>query len=202
MHIRVHRELRWIGLPYWHHGICVGDSRVIEFGGGDLWNSAETQVRRVSFADFAQGDSVEEVKHPITWFGLTYSTLLPPEQVIDRAEWLVHNQPPPYHLGYRNCESIAIWCSTGDFESFQVKAFMRNQVPFSLVTVALLRKKPSIGKPLAVAGMAITALTAIPYMSNRAFFDHARRYPGIGNWSTHHGLLEEIGEVKRPTDEQ
>jgi hypothetical protein len=63
-----------------------------------------------------------------------------PEQVVDRAEWLLHNQPPPYQLGYRNCESIAVWCATGDFESFQVKAFMRWRIMFTLPIFALLKK--------------------------------------------------------------
>lgn len=183
MHIRVSRQLRVVGLPYFHHGICVDDSEVIEFGGGDLWDKTQTLIRRVSLTYFANGGSVEEVSHPITWSGLTYSPLLPPEQVVDRAEWLVHNQPPPYRLGYRNCESIALWCATGDFESFQVKAFMRKRVMFALPITALLKKKPSIGVPVAVGSIATSLLTAVPYMHSRAFFDHTRRYPGLGNWT-------------------
>src|ERR1700681_887746 len=128
-HIQVGRQLRWIGVPYWHHGICVGDSEVIEFAG------VPTQIRRVSLTSFAQPQSVEaveEVSHPITWFGLTYSPLLPSEQVVDRAEWLFPTQRPPYQPGYRNCESIAIWCATGDFESFQAKKVMLWRIPITL----------------------------------------------------------------------
>jgi hypothetical protein len=180
-HLRVSR--RPVGLQYWHHGISISDSEVIEFGGGDVWNKADTHIRKTSLTDFAQGDLVEGVSHPITWFGLTYSPLLPPEQVVDRAEWLLENQPPPYRLGYRNCESIAIWCATGDFESFQVKEFMRYKAPLALPITALMTKRPSIGKPLAVAGIVITLLTAVPYIHSRKLFDHTRRYPGIGNWT-------------------
>jgi len=172
-----------VGLPYWHHGISVDDSQVIELGGGGLWNNAETQIRRVSPFRFAQGAFVEEVSHPITWGGLTYSPLLPPDEVVDRVEWLLCNQPPSYRLGYRNCESIAVWCATGDFESFQVKAFLRNRILLTLPIMVVVKKKPSIGKPLAVAGIAISLLTAIPYLLDRTFFDHTRRYPGIGNWA-------------------
>ncbi len=182
-YVRVNRVVRLVGLHYWHHGISFGDSQVIEFGGGDLLNKGETQIRRVSLTSFAQGGSVEEVSHPIRWSGLTYSPLLPPEQVVDRAEWLLHNRPPPYHLGYRNCESIAIWCATGDFESFQVKEFMRYKAPLALPITAVVKRKASIGVPLAVAGIAITVLTAVPYVHSRTFFDHTRRYPGIGKWT-------------------
>jgi hypothetical protein len=181
-HVRVRRHPQFVGVPYWHHGICVDDSEVIEFGGGDLWNKGQTQIRRVSLASFGQGHSVEEVSHPIKWSGIMYSPLLPPEQVVDRAEWLLHNQPPPYQLGYRNCESIAIWCATGDYESFQVKKLMRGKIPLTLATTALIKRKPSIGILVAVAGIVITALTAVPYIHSRTFFDHTRRYPGIGKW--------------------
>jgi hypothetical protein len=174
-HLRVRRQ--FIGVPYWHHGILVDDSEVIDFGGWD-----QTKIRRLSLASFDPDHSVEEVSHPIKWSGITYSPLLPPEQVIDRAEWLLDHQPPSYQLGYRNCESIALWCATGDYESFQVKQFMYGQIPVSMVIVVLLAKKPSIGKPLAYISIAATALTAVPYQHSRAFFNHTRKYPGIGKW--------------------
>jgi hypothetical protein len=185
-HVRVHRQLPFVGLPsYWHHGIYVADSEVIEFGGGDIWNKADTQIRTTSFTSFSQGDRVEQVSHPQRWSGLTYSLPLPPEEVVDRARWLIYNQPPTYRLGYRNCESIAIWCATGDFESFQVKAFLRWKTPLTLLLIALLMgRKPSIGKPVALVGVGISLLTAVPYLHSRALFDHTRRYPGFGNWTS------------------
>ncbi|HTV11395.1 MAG TPA: lecithin retinol acyltransferase family protein [Acidimicrobiales bacterium] len=182
-HIRVRRQLRLVGLPYWHHGIGLDDSRIIEFGGGNLWNKAQTQIREVSPSRFAQGGSVEVVRHPIKWFGLTYSPLLPPEQVVDRAEWLLHNQPPTYRLGYRNCESIALWCATGDFESFQVKAFMLWRTVLTLPVMVLLKKKPGNLALLAVTGITVSLFTAVPYINSWAFFNHTRLYPGIGNWT-------------------
>jgi Lecithin retinol acyltransferase len=150
IHVRVRHELPLIRLPYWH-GICVDDSEVIEFGGGDIWDKADTQVRRVSLTRFAQGEPVEPVSHPMTWSANTYSPLLAPEQVVDRAERLLHNQPPTYSLGYRHCESIAFWCATGDFERLQVKAFLRWNAPLALPTIALPKRKPSIGNPVAIA---------------------------------------------------
>ena len=178
-HIKVRRRDPVVGLPFWHHGICITDSAVIEFGGA---NKSQARVRSAPFEDFAKGESIETVNHPTHWMGITYSSLLLPEEVIDRAEWLLHHQPPIYQLGYRNCESIALWCATGDFESFQVKAFMLGKIPLWLATFGLLNKKPSIGKWVAGALILSSLATAVPYIHDRAFFDHTRRYPGIGNW--------------------
>jgi hypothetical protein len=96
---------------------------------------------------------------------------------------MIRNQPPPYRLGYRNCESIAIWCATGDYESFQVKAFMRWRMLLTPLTYLLLRKRPTVDKALLLIGIATSLVTAVPYMHSRAFFDHTRQYPGPPNWS-------------------
>jgi hypothetical protein len=69
-HVKVRRPL--VGLPYWHHGIYVHSSEVIEFGGGDLWNKGQTQIRRVPVTGRAKGGSVEAVAHSIAWCGLAY----------------------------------------------------------------------------------------------------------------------------------
>ena len=178
-HLRVHRRVKQVGPPYWHHGIYVSDSEIIEFGG----SKPMVRVRTRSLAEFRSGDSVEVVKHPVIWRGQTYSPPLPPDQVIDRSQWLLHNQPPSYQLGYRNCETVANWCATGDFESFQVKGFLGWKSAAFLPTVVLLRRKPSVGKWVGLASIGLSLLTAIPYIHSRALFDHVGRYPGIGDWS-------------------
>jgi hypothetical protein len=181
-HIRVYRRLQGVGPRYWHHGIVTAVDTVVEFGGGSLRAKHETEVRRVPLASFGGGEQPEVVAHPITWSGITYSSLLPPEQVVDRAEWLLRNQPPPYHLGFRNCESIAIWCATGDYETFQVKRFIRARLIVSVPLLLAAQKRPKALLAFGLVGGAVSLLTAVPYMTNREFFDHTRRYPGIGNW--------------------
>jgi hypothetical protein len=106
-----------------------------------------------------------------------------PGQVIDRAGWLLWNQPPPYRLGYRNGESIAMWCATGEIESFQVKWFMLGRVPLPLLTIVLLMSKPSIGGPLMLLGFAVSLATAVPYIHSWAFFHHTGEYLGTGKWT-------------------
>jgi hypothetical protein len=60
---------------------------------------------------------------------------------------------------------------------------MRRRIMFTLPVTALLKKEPSIGRPLAVLVVTTSLLTAVPYIHRGAFFDPARRYPGIGNWT-------------------
>jgi Lecithin retinol acyltransferase len=186
-HIKVQRRLKVggveTGVRYWHHGIVIGNSDVVDFGGGNLLHKAATQVRRVTLEAFRDGCEARVVSHPITHSRITYSDPLPPDQVVDRALWLCANQPPAYQLGYRNCESIAIWCATGDFESFQVKRFMLRKT--RLLTPMIFyafRRKPKVGVSLAVGSMLVTLSTAVPYIHSRAFFDHTRVYPGFGKW--------------------
>lgn len=169
-------------MRYWHHGIVVGNGDVVDFGGGDPLHKAATQVRRVTLVAFRDGCEVEVVEHPITNSRVMYSELLPPEEVVDRALWLCANQPPAYRLGYRNCESIAIWCATGDFESFQVKRFMMWKTRLiTPVIVYALRRQPRLGTRLAIGSMLVSLSTAVPYIHSRAFFNHTRAYPGFGN---------------------
>jgi hypothetical protein len=186
-HIRVQRCLNVggveTGVRYWHHGIVIGNSDVVEFGGGDLLHKAATQVRRVTLEAFRDGCEARVVNHPIKHSRITYSDSLPPDEVVDRALWLCVKQPPAYRLGYRNCESIAIWCATGDFESFQVKRFMLWKARLlTPVIFYALRRTPKVGTPIAVGSMVVTLSTAVPYIHGREFFEHARAYPGFGKW--------------------
>ena len=96
-----------------------------------------TRVRKVSLSGFEQDENAELVQHPITWMGLTYSPVGTPVEIIDRARWLLDHQPPTYWVAHRNCEYIANWCATGDFESFQTKGAIAGKailldVPFIL----------------------------------------------------------------------
>jgi Lecithin retinol acyltransferase len=199
-HIKAQRRLTIAGvdtgLRYWHHGIVIGNGDVVDFGGGDPMHKAATQVRPVTLEAFRSGCEAEVVNHPVTHSGITYSEPLPPEEVVDRSLWLCVNQPPAYRLGYRNCESIAIWCATGDFESFQVKRFLGWKARLvTPVIAAALRWRPRIGAPLAVGSMLVSLWTAVPYIHSRAFFDHTRAYPGLGRWQSPHASLEPASKI-------
>lgn len=156
----------------------------MDFGGGQSPFKGATQVRQIGLREFEQNDTAEAVRHPVVWMGQPYPPLLPPGEVVDRALWLLENQPPPYRPGYRNCESIAVWCATGAFESYQAKRFMLWKTAiFTPIVFYALRRAGAVGKTLAAASLAITSQTAIPYQINRALFNHAQAYPGPGNWT-------------------
>jgi hypothetical protein len=171
-HLRV-----WRGL-YYHHGICVGDDEIVEFGGGNIWSKGRTRVQKVPLNAFENGGSAEVVRHPITWMGLTYSPLDDPDKVVARALWLLDHQPPGYQLAVRNCEFIACWCATSDFESFQTKRFMIGKavlfdLPFLIVS---RRLAPRARLGLLLTSMAIICLTAVPYLHSRRLSNHLRQW--------------------------
>jgi hypothetical protein len=169
-------------IPYYHHGIYISDDEVVEFGGGNLWEWSAIQVRKVSFRDFEKGGKAEVVQHLITWMGLTYSPAGTPEEIIDRARWLIEHQPPMYWLAHRNCEYVANWCATGrDFESFQTKGFMAGKaylvdIPFLLA----MRRFSSRTKILIAVGLGVVTLaSAVPYIHDSRLPLHLRTYPGL-----------------------
>jgi hypothetical protein len=121
--LQIRRQL-WDVFSFYHHGIYVDDNEVIEYGGGNLFDLSATKVRKTTLIKFEDGGKAEVVQHPMKWQGFTYSPHLPPDETIDRARWLIEHQPPTYWVAHRNCEYIANWCATGDFESVQTKKFM------------------------------------------------------------------------------
>jgi hypothetical protein len=137
----------------------IGETEVVEFSGGGLLRKGETCVRSVSLATFENGTPAESVQHPITWLGLKYSDPLPTAVTVDRALWLVRHQPPKYQLGFRNCESIAVWCVSGDYESFQAKKFMRWKAPAIIPIAYAMRKKPTLGLVLGAGSIIISLMT-------------------------------------------
>jgi hypothetical protein len=148
-------------VPYDHHGIYVDDDEVIEFGGGNIRNKGAVKVRVTTLSEFENGGNAEVVQHPVTWSGITYSHYLPPEETITRARWLLDHQPPSYWVAHRNCEYVANWCATGDFESFQTKKM--------------------IGLKLILGGTSIivTLVSAVPYLMDDTLPKHLRTYPNL-----------------------
>jgi hypothetical protein len=169
-------------VPYDHHGIYVDDDEVIEFGGGNLRNKGATKVRITSLSKFENGGKAEVVQHPIKWNGITYFPYLPPEQTIDRARWLLDHQPPTYWVAHRNCEYVANWCATGEFESFQTKKMIGLKVYGFLPMMFAMKKLPRRGQ-LVLGGTSIilSLVSAVPYLMDDTLPKHLRTYPG---WRT------------------
>ncbi|MHB8290096.1 MAG: lecithin retinol acyltransferase family protein [Acidimicrobiales bacterium] len=178
-HLRVHRGL------YWHHGIYVGDDRVIEFGGRARQGKSAAVITEVSVADFASAGTIRVVQHPQRlWSGLGMGLpeALPAEKVVHRALWLVDNSPTGrYHLVGSNCEHVANWCVTGwYFESLQIRAQFGASGVIGVGAVFAWKWLPPWLRWTALAFSCATALATglyntVPFAKWRDVLD---RYPG------------------------
>ncbi len=139
---------------YWHHGLYVGDERVVEFG-GDLFRKGEAIVREVSLSDFQDGTAAEVVTYNrkrrlAPWL----PPALPRPERVERARFLVGTAVPGrYNLIGHNCEHAATWCVTGFPESAQVRLSLYINLAFgfalaSFITSAVRTRKPLPAIPL------------------------------------------------------
>lgn len=97
------------GGVYSHHGIDLGDDRVVHYS-GEPGRKEAAKVQVSSLAEFAAGDKVKV---------LTYGACDEPEVVVSRAMSRIGETR--YHLVTNNCEHFARWCKTGDARSKQVR---------------------------------------------------------------------------------
>ena len=125
--LEVRRWLAGSAIPYWHHGIDMGDGTVVHarphdfrnpFGGGS--------VVQTSLAEFADGEDVRTTATPAAVF--------PPEEVARRAA--AHVGRDGYCPVVANCEHFATWCATGERRSRQVEAVVRRVVTVAATVVA------------------------------------------------------------------
>jgi hypothetical protein len=183
-HLRVRRLL------YSHHGIYVGDGRVVQFGGG-AGNKRHNRIEEVPFATFASGGLVELVDQSrLRWIGLwRLPPPFGPDQIVGRARCLVaHNADAAYNLIGRNCETVALWCACGMGESLQRQRFQAVNallgVPFSLYISLLHRRQGGFTRrQLVVICGVVTlrvALLFAYYRHNRWFYEGARPCEHIG----------------------
>jgi Lecithin retinol acyltransferase len=132
-HLRV-----WRGY-FWHHGIYVGDERVVQFGAG-IRDKVHSRIEEVPLPDFRRRGRVEIVPKQQKWPGLwgaaqwELPSALPPEEIVRRARWLAARRlEGTYNLLGRNCESIALWCVCNMCESLQRQHFQSLNVSAAAV---------------------------------------------------------------------
>ncbi len=94
---------------YMHHGIFVGNGKVIHYGGYTK-GKADGIIVVTTLDEFAQGNGYRTVKH---WFRRFTST-----RIIERALSRLGEQR--YHYALNNCESFVMWCIFGIRFSSQV----------------------------------------------------------------------------------
>lgn len=102
-HIRVRRGL------YFHHGVDMGDGRVVHYAGlADGLRAGPVDV--VDMDRFAAGRTVKVIRH---------KGRLSPRETLSRALSRVGEER--YHVVWRNCEHFATWAVTGKANCRQVK---------------------------------------------------------------------------------
>jgi len=121
-HIRVPR----LGGLYYHHGIDVGDGRVIHFSGEPL-HPARAVVCEVSMEEFLEGAQPEIVVH---------ENALPPEETVRLARSRLGEKH--YNLFFNNCEHFAWWCKTGKAQSRQVHKAARTVLQVAVASAAVI----------------------------------------------------------------
>jgi hypothetical protein len=94
---------------YTHHGIYVGDGRVVHYAG--LANGFESgPVEEVSLEQFANGERVFASAHSARSFSA--------DEIVARARSRLGENL--YDLFRNNCEHFSHWCVTGRRRSWQV----------------------------------------------------------------------------------
>lgn len=101
-------------IAYSHHGIYIGDNKVIHFTGASK-RPEDAFIRIDSLEAFARWGEVV-VEH--------YERCFSVEEVLRRARLSVGKDG--YHLFVSNCEHFARWCKTGHHESAQVRNMAAN----------------------------------------------------------------------------
>jgi hypothetical protein len=98
----------WLG--YTHHGIYVGDGKVVHYG-ALMFNVIRRPVEEVSLAAFAEGRPVFVVAHCESGFDAG--------EAIRRARSRLGEKR--YRLLSNNCEHFVEWCLHDIHRSFQVE---------------------------------------------------------------------------------
>ena len=107
---------------YVHHGIYVGDGKVVHYSGlarGQL----RGRIEEASLAEFAYGRSV--------WTRSSDLTEFPPQEVIARARSRVGENR--YRILRNNCEHFCEWCLHGESRSYQVERFLCSRPALGMI---------------------------------------------------------------------
>lgn len=118
---------------YMHHGIYIGNGRVIHYAGLSR-GLGRGPIEVISIDHFAAGFGFMVIPHP-------HSQYTGPE-IARRAASRLGEQD--YRLFTNNCEHLCLWCAVGEGKSDQIDACIRNparavRVLFILLFCTLVR---------------------------------------------------------------
>jgi HRAS-like suppressor 3 len=170
-----HLTVPGIGIVYKHHGIYLGNDRVIEFAGG-----LHPTVREASLAQFEKRGTATLVPHTRLKRWSVDVPPLPHDEVVARAQFLVKEVPPHRYsfVGF-NCEHAVQWCKTGLPESYQIKAAIGVGAVSQVAVLALLRRQENRYRVVLCIGIPTFLVSALyMYESKRFWDDIGRKWSG------------------------
>ena len=97
--------LRRASSVYWHHGICIGDENMIDFGGDD---KTQAIIDKRSFMNFFKDD------HAVVIIDYPENESYSADETIALAHELSSNSIK-YHALLANCEYVATLCRCGRY---------------------------------------------------------------------------------------
>ena len=125
-HIHVRRH----GLFYSHHGIYVGDDKVIHYRGAGKKEKRDAIVRETSLGKFLGGGILR--RHD-------YKKRLLPSEIVKRTRDLLGEER--YSIVFNNCEHFAAYCATGNKKSKQVRKALGTFGVLAVGSIAILHRK-------------------------------------------------------------
>ncbi|BDC45695.1 lecithin retinol acyltransferase family protein [Paraburkholderia terrae] len=112
---------------YVHHGIYIGDGKVIHYAGFSR-RLCRGPVEIVSIDQFAAGFGFEVISHPVAKYESLAAVRRAASRLGERS----------YRLLTNNCEHFCLWCLFGHGRSEQVQACIRNPAHGAVVLVTLV----------------------------------------------------------------
>ena len=113
---------------YFHHGIYVGNGRVIHYAG--WFRGTRGLVEEVTLEEFTEGRPYRAGRMP--------PDRRAGEDIVRRARSRLGERR--YHLLRNNCEHFCNWCQLGESRSEQVEALMKPALLLTGILQALRRE--------------------------------------------------------------
>ncbi|MGP8435011.1 lecithin retinol acyltransferase family protein [Paraburkholderia fungorum] len=119
---------------YWHHGIYVGDGRVVHYAGFST-SLRGGPVQEISLDEFALGGELVVVNQSLPKYLAG--------EIVKRAHSRLGESR--YSVFANNCEHFCTWCVTGQSQSMQVRLCMSHPLTLARLLLNLLRARMLAG---------------------------------------------------------
>ncbi|KAF3434439.1 hypothetical protein FNV43_RR25542 [Rhamnella rubrinervis] len=160
------------GYTYSHHGIYVGDGKVIHLTRGPGFivssysrsqSSNDDPVVCCSIEDFLCDGQLYRFKYDVSGVVLlikragtcSLASSNPPEKVLDRAYYLLKHGFGNYHLFGKNCEDFALYCKTGTVKGDKTGGGISGQIISLVAALSAVIAVPYQFMPTSLIGVAL-----------------------------------------------